>query len=271
MSETTELSIWEDELQLKDIKEIYAPKATANEFKAFIRMGQATGLNPFTREIWCIKYDEKSPAQIFIGRDGFRKSIARNSNYDCHHVDAVYSNDKFQYDFNTGNIEHKSNFKDRGTLVGAYCLTFMKNRSRPFYVFAELSEYNKKRSTWNDIPATMIKKVAESQCLRMASPEQFSGSYDESEQAIIDHSYTKKDGVSSLKQIIQEKKETTNIETGEIIEVQRYSVEELTFMMQNATTLDDLVTAADLARSLPKEIRDELRVIYNEKAEQFNK
>src|ERR1700685_3537833 len=250
--ESKELSMWEDELTLKDIKDIYAPKASPNEFKAFIQMGKATGLNPFTRDIWLIKYDEKSPAQIFIARDGYRKSISRNPQYDCHHVDAVYSNDKFRYDLNIGKVDHQSNFKDRGNLVGAFCLVFMKNRSKPFYVFCEISEYNKKRSTWNDIPATMIKKVAEAQCLRMACPEIFSGSYSEDESNVFEVVQEKKDPKNHLKQLIQQKStviepiEPHHIETGEILIT--VSVEEVEAMINNAKTLENLAEAIDMAK-----------------------
>jgi phage recombination protein Bet len=170
-------NVWECDLSLKEIRDIYASKATENEFKAFVGLGKATGLNPFLREIWCVKYGDSSPASIFIGRDGYRRSAQSNPNYDYHYAEAVYSNDDFHYNFKLGEVTHKQNLKDRGQLIGAYCIVAKKNSSKPIYVFVEFKEYNSGKSNWASKPATMIKKVAEAQALRMAFQELFAGSY----------------------------------------------------------------------------------------------
>jgi hypothetical protein len=52
------------------------------------------------------------------------------------------------------------------------------------YVFAELNEYSTGKSLWNaqtGKPATMIKKVAESQCLRACFQDLLGGTYGEEE------------------------------------------------------------------------------------------
>lgn len=172
------IEIWKNQENLAQIKKIFAPKITDLEFCAFVEMGKSTGLNPFLKEIWAVKYGE-APAQIFIGRDGYRKSAQRHNQYDYHFVDAVYSNDFFEV--NDGIFSHKYNLKDRGNVVGAYCSIKRKDGSRPFYHYVDFKEYNKGQSVWKEKPVTMIKKVAESQALRMAFQELFAGSYDESE------------------------------------------------------------------------------------------
>ena len=171
--------MWQSEEHKKVIKESFAKSLTNAEFEVFVQLGLATGLNPFTKEIWAVKYGD-SAAQIFIGRDGYRKAIGRNANYDCHIADAVYANDDFSYDSNTGLVSHKYNFRDRGRLVGAYCLVFMKSSTRPFFSWAELSEYDKGQSLWKTMKTTMIKKVAESQAIRMAMTA-LNGTYAEEE------------------------------------------------------------------------------------------
>lgn len=172
------IEIWKSQENLTQIKKIFAPKITDLEFVAFVEMGKSTGLNPFLKEIWAVKYGE-APAQIFIGRDGYRKSAQRHNQYDYHFVDAVYSNDFFEV--NDGVFSHKYSLKDRGNVVGAYCSIKRKDGSRPFYHYVDFKEYNKGQSVWKEKPVTMIKKVAESQALRMAFQELFAGSYDESE------------------------------------------------------------------------------------------
>lgn len=178
-----EPNIWEDAKKLQEIKSIFAPKLNTLEFQAFIGLGKATGLNPFLREIWAVKYADNAPAQIFIGRDGYRKSAQRNPNYDYHQADAVYSNDKFEVV--DGTVKHSYKAANRGTLIGGYCIVQRRNSSRPMYVYVDLKEYDKNQSCWKTIKSTMITKVAEAQCIRMAFQEQFSGSYSEFEEHFI--------------------------------------------------------------------------------------
>src|SRR3974390_1639491 len=160
-AEKNELNVWECDKSLEDIKQIFAPKANNNEFKMLVALGKITGLNPYLKEIWCVKYDDKAAAAIFIGRDGYRKSAQRNPNYEHHKVDAVYENDDFSV--RDGVPFHNYTLKNRGALVGAYATVKLKDKVKSYYVFVELKEYDKKFSLWKSHPATMIKKVAESQ------------------------------------------------------------------------------------------------------------
>jgi phage recombination protein Bet len=172
------LIIWEQDAMLKQIKASYAPTLTDLEFKQFIELGKATGLNPFLREIWAVKYGS-SAAQVFIGRDGYRKSAQSNPDYDYHQVDAVYTNDKFE--IVKGEIHHSYNLSDRGNLLGAYCIVKRKSAERSIYVFCDIKEYSTGKSLWATKPATMIKKVAEAQALRMAFQGLFAGTYSDAE------------------------------------------------------------------------------------------
>jgi len=171
---------WDDAKALSEIRVLFAPKLTDSEFDFFIGIGKATGLNPFLRELWCIKYDSKMPAQIFIGRDGYRKSAQKHNDYDYHQVDSVYSNDLFKV--KNGEVDHEYQLTDRGHLLGAYCLVKKHSSSRPVYTFVELKEYDTNKSNWAKMKATMIKKVAEAQALRSAFPSEFGGTYDAAEE-----------------------------------------------------------------------------------------
>lgn len=171
----SDLTLWDDKSKLETIKSMYASNLSVMEFQTFLEIGRRTQLNPFLREIWAVKY--KGPAQIFIGRDGYRRLIGRNPNYEYHTTDAVYENDEFECDLANGKVTHRYSLKNRGKLVGAYCLVKMKSSTIPFYVFAEFGEYNLGQSLWVSKPATMIKKVAESQAIRMAIPSELNGTY----------------------------------------------------------------------------------------------
>jgi phage recombination protein Bet len=173
-------NMWQKKEIVEQIRKCFAPTLNELEFNTLVEIGKSTGLNPFKREIWAIKYGNKE-ASIFIGRDGYRASIGRNSNYGSHIVDAVYENDNFNVDLVNSVVEHKYDLKNRGRVVGAYCLVFMKSTTRPYYVFVQFDEYNLKQSLWLSKPATMIKKVAEAQCIRMALPNVYGGTYSEDE------------------------------------------------------------------------------------------
>lgn len=172
------IQVWEQK-KLMEIKKLYAPNLSNDEFAIFSEIGKLTWLNPFLREIWAVKYGNQ-PASIFIGRDGYRKSAQSSPLYDWHSAEDIRENDTFSV--NDGKIIHSMNMKDRGKIVGAYALAQRRWSSRPNYVRVDLSEYNSGKSVWSTKPSTMIKKVAEAQVLRMTFQELFAGTYDESEQ-----------------------------------------------------------------------------------------
>ena len=241
---------WEDPEFLKSLKEIYAPTATNQEFKVFVNLGRATGLNPFLKELWLIKFGT-APAAIFIARDGYRRSAQTLPNYDYHLADAVYSNDNFS--MNNGEVNHGYNLADRGKLLGAYCIVKRKSASRPIYVYADLKEYNLGKSVWATKPATMIKKVAEAQALRMAFQELFSGTHSEDEYEPLDN--TKQGRATSA---------SANI--NKLIEGKSYaSLQDVDDIIDDAQTIDELVPAANLAKKLSPEDQTTARLNYAKK------
>ena len=174
--EDNKVTIWKDS---DKIRKLFAPTLTQPEFEMFMSLGQGLDANPFTREIWAIKYDSKKPASVFLGRDFYRRKAQEQPDYNGHIVDAVYSNDIFRV--KNGEVEHEWNMKDRGKLMGAYCIAYKKHVGKPFYVFLKFEEYNKGFSNWKSMPDTMIRKCAEAAGLRGAWSGLFSGTYDESE------------------------------------------------------------------------------------------
>lgn len=66
-------------------------------------------------------------------------------------------------------------------LVAGWCRVHVKGREVPEYAEATLSEYDTGRSLWASKPATMIAKVAKSQALREAFPNEFQGLYEPEE------------------------------------------------------------------------------------------
>ena len=139
-------TIWTEE-DKKLIKETVAKGTTDSEFKLFLYTASKYGLDPLVKQIWCVKYGSQ-PAAIFTGRDGFLRIAHRSGQFDG--METVALKD------------------EKGNLIGARCTVWRKDMTHPFVVEVSLSEYNTKRGNWLKMPETMIKKVAESQCLRKA-------------------------------------------------------------------------------------------------------
>ena len=169
--------IWSKDSYSK-IRKMFAPQLTNDEFSIFVGLGKSLGANPFTREIWCIKYGN-SEAQIFLGRDFYRRKAQEQPQYKGHQVDAIYSNDEFK--MANGKPEHSYSLQDRGELIGAYALVY-RSDNEPFFLTVKFSEYTTGKALWNQKPETMIKKVAEAQALRGAFQGVFAGTYDQSEE-----------------------------------------------------------------------------------------
>ena len=68
--------------QVQLMKETVAKGATNNEFMLFMHLAKTYGLDPFAKEIWCLKYGSNQPATIFTSRDGYLKIASRDANMD---------------------------------------------------------------------------------------------------------------------------------------------------------------------------------------------
>lgn len=208
VKKVTEIDVWGN---LEKIRGLFAPDLTKDEFMFFVGLGKSMNANPFKREIWAVKYDQKKAAQIFLSRDFYRKTAQNQESYDGHYPLSVYKNDTWDFDPLTGMPIHNFDVTtDRGELKGAYCLAWRKGIERPFFVYVKFDEVTKKQSTWLSQPVTQVEKVAEARCLRMTWQDIFGGTYSEAEQGIIEANIiedTKYKGEPPVLKTIKEKKE----------------------------------------------------------------
>lgn len=271
----TSAALWESADMLAQIKSAYASQLTEREFDLFVSLGRATGLNPFLRELWAVKYSGKP--QMFIGRDGYRKSAQRHPLYDYHTSDAVYSNDKYGYDVTTGTVGHiYGDLNNRGELVGAYALAQRKGSSRPVYVYVEMKEYNSRQALWLTKPATMIKKVAEAQALRACFQELFAGTYDEAEDWKAQQMRVAMDnpqkGINGLREklglpIVNKAPVTDDDEPDAYAD---YTEKDFTYdaivnMIKGSLDIRELKASGELAKNFSAEERQKLRPIYEQR------
>jgi phage recombination protein Bet len=150
--------------QLALMKNTVAKGATDDEFMLLLHLAKTYGLDPFAKEIWCIKYlrPGQNPADvtatIFASRDKQMNGMVS---------DAVYDNDTLKK-LVDGTVEHTYG-NPRGAIIGAYALVFRKDRSYPAYFYASFAEYGAGNNpTWKKYPSAMIIKVAEAMALKRA-------------------------------------------------------------------------------------------------------
>jgi len=180
--------------EIELVKSYVARGANNDELAIFLHQAQRLGLDPMAREIWCIKirdyktgepktdnYGNEYPAQIMVGRDGFLAIAERSGKFDGLVSGVVKQNDEFEFALEAP--VHKFGRDEdgkRGQIVGAYAYVYRTDRRYPFRMFAEWTEHGLPKtrdaegnltpgkSPWKDTPSLMIKKVAESNALRLA-------------------------------------------------------------------------------------------------------
>lgn len=153
---------------------------TMQEFKFFTELCKARGLNPFLKEVYCIKYGNQ-PAQIVVGKDAIIKRAVLNPEFDGIESGVIVISDN-------SITERKGCFvAPNETLVGGWAKVYRKNWSYPTYCSVGLEESASRKkdgslnSMWASKPATMIEKVAKVRALREAFVENLAGLYDEDE------------------------------------------------------------------------------------------
>jgi phage recombination protein Bet len=144
--------------QVELIKKQIAPNATDNELKLFLYQAQRTGLDPLTRQIYCIHRGGKMTIQTSI--DGFRVIAERSGDY-------------------AGQDEPI--FNEEGGKIISCKVTVYRFKGEQRYPaavgLAYMTEYSAGGPMWTKMPHTMLSKCAEAVALRKAYPQDLSGLY----------------------------------------------------------------------------------------------
>lgn len=150
------------------IKRTVAKDVTNDEFIIFLHMARKYNLDPFLKQIWCIKLSEYSPAQIFTSRDGFLDIAHRSGHFDgMAPPEIVRIEEPFEIEF----YNKKTKLKEVKKYDFQYSSTttvYRNDMKHPFVVTIYEDEYSTGRNLWLTKRRTMCGKVSESQCLRKA-------------------------------------------------------------------------------------------------------
>ena len=188
---------------------------TMQEFKMFTSLCKARKLNPFLREVYCIKYGN-SPATIVVGKDAILKRATLHPQFNGFKSGVIVRTAE-------GEIVNRNGcFKlDTDELVGSWCEVFRKDWENSVYASCSFSEINQpKNSSWQKQPCVMSEKTAMVRALRSAFVEELAGMYDSAEMDT-----TNKSSSGFTDEDIQEFDVDT--ETGEVKEENVIDIEEL--------------------------------------------
>ena len=151
-------------------------KISDQEVVFFMNLCKMQKMNPLANEVYLIKFGS-DPAQTVVGKGAYMRRAFENPDYLCKEDGIVVQRGK--------EIIQKEGccIYPGEELIGGWCrVHYMRGGvERTAYKEVSLSEYNKGQANWKSKPATMLNKVAISQCVREAFPRDYEGLYNEDE------------------------------------------------------------------------------------------
>ena len=148
------------------------------ELMFFMNTCKVQKLNPLVNgEVYLIKYSKEDPAQMVVGKGAYMRRAFEHPDY-IGKEDGITVSRNGQYIMKEGCCIYPGE-----ELIGGWCRVHYVRLGKERTAFKEVSlqEYNKGMANWKSRPATMINKVACSQCVRDAFPKDYEGLYSEDE------------------------------------------------------------------------------------------
>lgn len=196
---------------------------TMPEFKMFTELCKVRGLNPFLREAYCIKYSNKTPATIVVGKDAILKRAVLNPKYNGMKSGIIVTNENGEEKKRTGTFKLPTE-----TLVGGWAEVFRKDWENSIEASVSLEEAIQRKSdgepnsNWTKQPATMIEKVAKVRALREAFVEDLGGMYEAEEMNVDLPELKEEDRI-----IVQDEEDNSETEPTENSDIKQVNINEL--------------------------------------------
>lgn len=165
-------------------------RVTLQEVAMFINLCKFSGLNPWLKEAYCIKYGNE-PATMVVGKDAFQKRAENHPAFDGFEAGIMVEIPNGEIAFRTGCF-HLS----EENIIGGWAEVWRKDRTHstrieiPFDEYAGRKKDGSLNGQWARRPGTMIRKVALVQALREAFPNSFGGMYSAEEQGAVEPEIT---------------------------------------------------------------------------------
>jgi phage recombination protein Bet len=170
---TREMVVWQDrqgtEIALTvDLVRQVLPKgkypATDAEILLFLQQARSRRANPFTGDMYLIKYAADAAAQIVVGYHHLIATAKSNPNYagfSLHYVDG-------------GGKRIADGLEEEKNVIAAVCSVAIKGFEEPVKFVARMKEFRKARpnpdNPWNQMPIVMLGKCAIANAHRLADP-----------------------------------------------------------------------------------------------------
>ncbi len=169
-------------ISFNDVRRYLCPDASDAEIGLFLKVCQSENLNPFRKDCYLVKYAKDQPASIIIATEVFLRSAENSPEFDGYEAGIILKpiDPKDKPEFREGSFLMDGE-DDR--LAGGWARVFRKDRAKPFYSAVNIKEcvkytkYGKPTRFWEEMPATMVRKVALSRALREAFTNRYSGTY----------------------------------------------------------------------------------------------
>lgn len=145
----------------------------------FMQLCKYAELNPFLNEAYLIKYAKDKPADMVVSKEAFMKRANRQEAYNGFNAGIIIENADGELNYNVGQF-----ITSKQKLLGGWAEVYRKDIDHAFRVEVSLEEYHTHQSTWNKMPANMIRKVALVNAMREAFPEALGAMYTEDEPSV---------------------------------------------------------------------------------------
>jgi phage recombination protein Bet len=152
------------DMKVPEFRGFMETKATDMEISTFLQFCVAEELNPFTRDVYLIKYDSSKPASYVIGIDTYMRRADAHPDFEGFDSGIVVR-------LKDGTIENRNgSIKAEGEeILGGWADVHRKGR-RVRKARVSFREFNTGQSKWKASPGYMIEKVAQSAGVRRQFP-----------------------------------------------------------------------------------------------------
>ena len=157
-------------------------RVTNQEVAMFINLCKFSGLNPWLKEAYCIKYGNE-PATMVVGKEAFQKRAESHPAFDGCESGVIVMNPDGEIMYNKGSFKLPDD-----EIIGGWAEVFRKDKAHSTRIEVSFDEYAGRKKDgslngqWSKKPGTMIRKVALVQALREAFPNTLGGMYAAEEQ-----------------------------------------------------------------------------------------
>lgn len=176
------------------------------EMARIIMTCKARNLNPFTGDVIVTHYRQKNgetKCSLVTTKDFFTRRAEANPRYKGKEAGITIISKDGRPVRREGSCIYRSLGE---VLVGGWCRVHVEGRE-PEYAEVSLEEYDQHQALWKSKPATMIRKVAVSQALREAFPNDFNGLYEPEEMGMDEEKLEAPVPLEEVAEIIEEEAE----------------------------------------------------------------